>query len=194
MRLNHLRTVVDMHLACFPQFFLSFLGKGFLKQYYRGLMLSENTIAIVSVSDNEEINGFVAGFTDPSNFYRELLNRCWYRFFISAIPAAVKKPTIIPRLIKALRKPTISEKGKETAELASICVMPAFENSGIGKKLVQAFVNEARGVRCKVVVLYTDAQSNDKVNDFYSELGFKLTKAYITPEGRSMNEYKKDIG
>jgi len=41
----------------------------------------------------------------------------------------------------------------------------------------------------RTVCLTTDHSNNERVNRFYQRLGFSLGRAYVTPEGRAMNEY-----
>jgi hypothetical protein len=43
--------------------------------------------------------------------------------------------------------------------------------------------------RVPAVCLTTDCSSNERVNRFYQQLGFRLGRTYVTPEGRAMNEY-----
>jgi ribosomal protein S18 acetylase RimI-like enzyme len=169
------------------------MGKGFIRQYYRGLLLSNRSVALISTNEMGEVNGFVTGVINPSAFYKEMIRKYWYRFLFASIPAALKKPAIVPRLIRAIRKPKMSCKGDNYAELTSICVKPLAENMGYGKELVKSFIDEACKRGCKQVVLYTDAEGNEKVCKFYSSLGFRLAREYLTPEARRMNEYRRSI-
>ena len=66
---------------------------------------------------------------------------------------------------------------------------PELQGTGAGKKLVLAFLEEAKLRGCKRVFLTTDRDSNEVVNTFYTKLGFVLERHFVTPEGRRMNEY-----
>jgi predicted N-acetyltransferase YhbS len=72
-------------------------------------------------------------------------------------------------------------------------VRPSSEGKGIGRQLVLAFCQAlaARGVES--VCLTTDRDRNDRVNRFYQQLGFRLSRSYVTPEGRAMNEYVRPL-
>jgi len=85
--------------------------------------------------------------------------------------------------------PSQNPVGKEVAGLFSIGVSPELQGTGAGKKLVQAFLEDARERGCKKVFLTTDRDDNDVVNAFYQRIGFAVERQYITPEGRRMNEY-----
>jgi len=71
----------------------------------------------------------------------------------------------------------------------SIAILPEYQNKGIGKALVQEFLNEMQQCGMRQVNLTTDKDGNDAVNAFYARLGFQLVRSFVTPEGRWMNEY-----
>lgn len=71
----------------------------------------------------------------------------------------------------------------------SIAVRPEAEGQGIGQKLVKAFCQELSGRGVPAVCLTTDHDHNERVNQFYQQLGFQLHQVFTTPEGRMMNEY-----
>jgi hypothetical protein len=59
----------------------------------------------------------------------------------------------------------------------------------VGSQLLAAFLEELRTRGIKSVNLTTDQQDNDQVNAFYLAQGFRCTRTFVTPEGRTMNEY-----
>ena len=46
--------VVDIHMKSFSGFFLTFLGKGFLKQLYKGFLEEKNSDLIVAFGEDEK--------------------------------------------------------------------------------------------------------------------------------------------
>ena len=188
MNKNQISGVVDVHLEAFPGFFLSFLGKQFLKEFYIGVIEDPSGIARV-VADGQALIGFVAGITQPSGFYRRLLMKRWWRFGLAAIPAVIKKPAIIPRLFRAFSRPATPLPCENCGTLMSIAVRPQAEGGGVGRKLGEAFLFEAQKRGLSAVNLTTDALDNDRVNRFYQRLGFEKFRTFTTPEGRLMNEY-----
>jgi ribosomal protein S18 acetylase RimI-like enzyme len=83
--------------------------------------------------------------------------------------------------------------GDDVAGLFSIGVSPAVQGKGIGALLVREFMGAARLRGCKTVFLTTDRDDNEAVNGFYGRLGFAISRQYVTPEGRNMNEYRIDL-
>lgn len=184
--------VVEVHLRGFQGFFLSFLGSVFLKELYKGAVLDHSGICFVAENENC-ICGFVMGTTSPSGFYRRLIKKRWWRFAIASFLPILKKPSIIPRLLKALSLPEKVKKNTDRGTLMSIAVLPEVKGAGFGKALMNIFLKEAAGRGLKQIDLLTDQCNNDNVNAFYRSMGFRCERQFKTPEGRAMNEYVIEI-
>jgi ribosomal protein S18 acetylase RimI-like enzyme len=185
---DDLPQVVDVHLKSFPGFFLTFLGHSFLALLYRNMQSDPESVVWVASSDGE-IEGFVAGVMHQSGFYQRLIKRQKWAFAAAALGALLRRPSIAPRLLRALRQPAEAQHASAEACLMSIAVRPESEGKGIGKQLVTAFCQELARRGVPGVCLTTDQDDNDRVNRFYQRLGFRLSRTFITPEGRAMNEY-----
>lgn len=185
MLVGDVAAVTVIHLAAFPRFFLSFLGPRFLRELYRAIVADEESIAFVA-ADGERVIGFVAG-TGTGGFYRRAARRRWLRFGVASLGAFLRRPSIAPRLLRALYAPPGTS--SDGALLMSLAVDPSVQRSGAGTLLTRAFVAGARRRGASAVVLTTDAAGNDAVNAFYLAQGFILAAGYVTPEGRAMNEY-----
>jgi ribosomal protein S18 acetylase RimI-like enzyme len=188
MTIAHVDEVTDVHMSSFEGFFLSFLGPRFLRLYYESIVAYPEATGYVYVRDGRLI-GFVCGVVLPSRFYRYLLRTRWWRFALTALGAAIRKPSIVPRLARAWLYPKQTARREDTGTLTSIAVEPAMQNRGIGAELLAAFLEDMRGRGAKSVDLTTDSRGNDKVNAFYRRLGFRCERTFVTPEGREMNEY-----
>ncbi len=189
MESSHVRVVVDIHLLAFPDFFLSFLGKNFLKVYYNAIVHHDNAIKIVLVNKSEVI-GFVVGTMNPSGFYSSLIKNDKFAFAWASIPAIIKNPLAIPRLLRAFSKPKQASHDTKASELTSLAVSPQYYRHGYGKLLVNEFVMQCKEKSGRSIKLTTDAVDNEKVNSFYTDAGFVLVRSYTTPEKRLMNEYQ----
>jgi len=188
MKLEHIKSVVDVHLQSFRGFFLSFLGREFLSELYRGIVTDPSGIAFVVVA-YERVIGFVAGTDHPAGFYKRLLGKRWWRFGLASLPAIIKTPQVFFRLIRALSMPTQVTAENDRGTLMSIAVLPGKQNKGTGHLLTKTFLEEAKERGLRQVDLTTDKLNNDSVNAFYIREGFYLTRSFETPEGREMNEY-----
>lgn len=181
-----IEAVVGVHLQSFPDFFLTFLGRRFLCELYRGIVDDETGIALVYRSD-KSIVGFVAGTTQAHSFYRRLLRQRWWRFAVASISPTLRNPLIVPRILRAFGKSRAPECQSEAATIMSMAVAPEHQRHGIGASLVKAFLEEAARRDVSAVNLTTDAVDNEPVRCFYARLGFSPVARFTTPEGRTMD-------
>src|SRR5512143_3790547 len=89
--------IVEVHVDAFPQFFMTQLGRPFLRQYYRCVEAYPLGILLTETSPSGCV-GFVAGFVDPTGFYRELRRRR-LRLGVAALAGVVARPR---RLVTAM--------------------------------------------------------------------------------------------
>jgi ribosomal protein S18 acetylase RimI-like enzyme len=188
MKLENVKSVIDVHLQSFRGFFLTLLGRGFLTELYRDIITDPSGIAFVWFAD-ERVVGFVAGTDHSAEFYNRLLRKRWWRFGLAAFPAIIKKPPMVHRLLRALNLPKqmIAKDGRGT--LMSFAVLPGYQNRDIGHYLLKAFLEEAMKRGLHQVDLITDKVNNDSANAFYLREGFYQLRSFETPERRQMNEY-----
>lgn len=179
--------VVAIHQAAFPGFFLTFLGPRFLRLFYEEVV-ALGEIGCVAVLDGRCV-GCAVGSASPGAFFRALLQRRLLAFAWSAIPAVLRRPAALLRVARALLKPAQARRAAGTATLLSLSVDPGVQRCGIGRRLVFAFVDEARRRGAALVDLSTDKHDNEPVNAFYRSLKFDVAREIVTPEGRVLNEY-----
>jgi ribosomal protein S18 acetylase RimI-like enzyme len=186
-----LPAVCDVHLGSFPGFFLSRMGPRFLRAYYRCVLTYEGSIFLVAETAGI-VSGFVAGFVNSAGFYRHLV-RSSARFVVPTACAVFVAPALLIRVMDGRRRvgaSTVpSSSSHADAELASLAVVGTHSGRGIGRLLVADFVVYAQRRRCRQVSLTTDASENDRVNEFYSSLGFVLDGAFDQRGERKMNRY-----
>lgn len=184
---SDLDRIVEIHLESFPGFFLTFLGYDFLSLLYKGIQSDPDGIILVAESDR--IEGFVAGVLHQAGFYGRLLKKNKWAFAKAALGALAKRPSVAPRLVRALKRPAEARQSSAEACLMSIAVHTDSGSNGIGQQLVEAFCEELSQRGAPSVCLTTDQDKNEPVNRFYQRLGFHVSNTFITPEGRAMNEY-----
>jgi ribosomal protein S18 acetylase RimI-like enzyme len=188
MQRRDVAAVVQVHRAGFSGFFLTFLGPAFLRELYTATFIDHAGISFVAEGDKDLI-GFVVGTAQPAGFYRRLLRQRWPRFAWAAILPALKRPSAIPRLLRAFSMPRQVTQQQHRGTLMSIAVLPDAQGHGVGRALVYAFLAEAGQRGLHHVDLTTDHDENEAANTFYQKLGFVCSRTFTTPEGRTMNEY-----
>lgn len=184
--------VANVHLAAFPGFFLTSLGRKFLSEMYRGFLNHPSGIFFVA-EEGGEVMGFAAGSSAPAAFFSELRRRRALFFLLWALPALLRHPTVvIQKLLSAIfyrgDKPTGLEGG---ALLSSIGVRPDAVGKSVGKRLLHDFENEAFSRGVDFVYLTTDEAGNDRVNKFYKNNGYRVESRFCQGASRTMLRYIK---
>jgi ribosomal protein S18 acetylase RimI-like enzyme len=188
-------SVVLVHCAAFPEFFLTQLGPAFLARYYREVLAFDAGWLFVAKHGGRTI-GFVAGFAEPARFYACLRRRPW-RWAMPLARGLVGRPWLISRIVARIvtvaeraRHPLTPAPGAATCELSSLAVHPLARQQGVGGRLVATLVTAARAADVPRIRLTTDATGNDAVNAFYARLGFRLVRQIAADGRRQMNEYE----
>jgi hypothetical protein len=75
--LKDLPKAVELHLAAFPNFFLSCLGPSFLKLLYQFYITSDSGVAFACQNDSRVI-GTIIGTTEPKGFYKRLARQHFF--------------------------------------------------------------------------------------------------------------------
>jgi ribosomal protein S18 acetylase RimI-like enzyme len=185
--------VVAVHLRAFPSFFLSFLGPRFLREFYSSFLVDPMGRGFVAVDESGRMLGVVVGPLNPAGYFKRLLKRRWWAFCLASVSAVLRRPTVAPRLFRAVVYRGEAPDGPVRALLSSIAVDPQVQGGGVGRLLVERWVAEVRAAGGTGCFLTTDAEGNEAVNAFYRKLGWKLEGSYCTTEGRRMNRYVFDF-
>jgi glycosyltransferase involved in cell wall biosynthesis/ribosomal protein S18 acetylase RimI-like enzyme len=181
--------IVDIHQKAFSHFFLTRMGAGFLRLYYE-LVLSYRA-GIVLVSENRGVlNGFVCGFANPSEFYRQM----WRHrriFALPALAALLRHPSLAANIAHGVRRiqNSVLQGPPQSCELSSIAVTPEAAGSGVGRGLLRSFLEQSWSRQAQCVYLTTDAEGNDAANALYRQAGFQHCRRFLQRKGRWMNEY-----
>lgn len=190
-RRDDLEAVVEVHLASFSGFFLSTLGPRFLREFYAALIDHPGGVLLVGVNDGDVV-GFVGGAREQVGFYADLLAGRKWRFVWAALPAVMRRPSVGRRVVRGRQR----AEGVDTLAgpcLMTIGVRPQREGGGVGRALVAGFEAELRSLGESTYCLTTDADNNDRTNDFYRRLGMHKRRVLETPEGRRLNEFTKTL-
>jgi glycosyltransferase involved in cell wall biosynthesis/ribosomal protein S18 acetylase RimI-like enzyme len=181
--------IVAIHQRAFNQFFLTRMGSAFLRRYYELVLHYHSGIILVSETHGI-INGFVCGFADPAEFYRSMW-RNRLTFALPAFAALLRHPSLGANIIHAVRRiqTSATEGPRLSCELSSIAVMPEAAGRGVGKTLLEAFLDRSWAEDAQCVYLTTDADANDAANALYRDIGFQHSRRFLQKKGRWMNEY-----
>lgn len=186
---NIINDVVDIHLNTFEGFFLTFMGKGFLKLMYRSYIEYKDSGILVAFQDNVPI-GFLAYSGDLSGLYKYMIKKRLISFGWYSLAAFFRRPTVFMRLVRAFLKPAETKRCERYVELASIGINTKFKSAGVGTGLIDELKNRVDFTKFEYITLETDALNNEAANYFYKKNGFRVMRTFQTKEGRKMYEYR----
>ena len=184
--------IVSIHMDTFQGFFLTFMGRGFLRSLYRSYAEHKDSGLLVAFEEDGPI-GFLAYSADYSGLYRYMIKRRLISFAWYSLCAFLRRPAVFLRLIRALLKPGEAKREEEYVELASIGVAPESKSCGVGSRLVDALKDRVDFSRYAYITLETDAVDNEAANRFYKKNGFVPVRMFETAEGRKMYEYRYSV-
>jgi ribosomal protein S18 acetylase RimI-like enzyme len=168
------RAAAELHAGQISQGFLSLLGPGFLSRLYRRISLDPCSFLIVAVGEGGCV-GFIAGSTDVRALYRSFL----WRDGVVATRGAMRH--LVPnwrRVVETLRHGSSDGVGTgRGAELLAVAVGRSQEGLGIGRALVEAFLDEVstRGLGEAHVVVAAD---NTSAVGLYERTGFVAARQF----------------
>ena len=186
---NIIKQVVNIHLDTFKGFFLTFMGKGFLRHMYQAYTMHESSRLLIA-EDQGKVIGFLAYSSALSGLYKYMLKKRLLAFAWYSLGAFIRRPKIFMRLIRAFLKPSESAREEKYVKLTSIGVSPSEKTKGVGSKLLDEMKKLIDFSEYAYISLETDAEDNEIANKFYLKNGFKFIEEYETKEGRKMNEYR----
>ena len=186
----YLDQVVSIHMATFPGFFLTFMGRGFLKQMYSAYCAHKDSALLLALDEDAVPVGFLAYSTDLSGLYKFMIKKKLFAFGWYSLGALIRKPRVFFRLLRAFLKPSQSKRDEAYVELASIGISPEKKGRGIGSQLINQLKELVDFQKYAYITLETDGVDNAAANGFYQKNGFVCCRSYETAEGRKMNEYR----
>jgi ribosomal protein S18 acetylase RimI-like enzyme len=185
--------VVYIHQQAFPDFFLTTLGSGFLKLYYKSVLTHPRGILLVSENESGII-GFCAGTMLSAGFNSRLIKANLFSFTVEGLKVLFTRPVALWHLYKNMSKEnsSIGDKG-EYAELLSIGVNPNTQRTGAGRSMLLALEEGVKKRGGKQLSLTTDYNDNEKAIGFYQSLGYREWYDFVTYPNRRMYRLIKDI-
>lgn len=181
--------IVTIHLNTFTGFFLTFMGRGFLKQMYQSYCDHDESGLLVAEEDGKAL-GFLAFSSNFSGLYKFMIKTRLIQFGWYSIGAFFRRPSTFMHIISAFLKPGEAKRKEKYVELSSIGVDPDVKSKGIGSKLIDSLKNNVNFNKYAYINLETDAVDNEGAIHFYEKNGFVRERMFETDEGRKMYEYR----
>lgn len=128
--------IVAIHQQAFPDFFLTTLGEGFLRLYYRCMCNCEEAVTLCAFDGGKAV-GFASSAVKSAGFNTRLIKHNMMSFGVEAIKLLFTRPASLFRLVNNFTKKSSEvEDDGDYAELFSIGVSPLCQGKGVGSLLL----------------------------------------------------------
>lgn len=185
LEIHDIDQVARLHSEELPGF-LSELGEGFLKKFYKSSLSIPEMFTIVE-AQNGQVLGFVTGAVRTKSLNKKIIFKDMAGFGISLLRYFITHPSGIFRIFKIFTYPGFSDDGPE---ILTIAVAKKWQGKGIGRKLFQEIAREfqKKGIRSFRISVYERLPANE----FYKKIGLRLEKQFDFM-GKKMNYYRYDL-
>ena len=186
MEFRDIDQVAKLHRSELPGF-LSELGEGFLKRFYKASLILPEMFTIVLVK-NGQILGFVSCATRLEGLYKKIFAKDPFGFISALLSYSITHPEGIVRMMKTMVYPGFYG---DIPELLTIVVAKSQRNRGLGGKLFLCAFREfgKRGIKSFRVSVYGKLSANS----FYKKIGCSFEKQFDFM-GEKMNYYRYGNG
>ncbi len=190
------RSLASLHLACsalMPDRLENQLGAGYLAAYYRAYLAEPGSLVLCSDLDTQSLSGLIIGVTHYAAHLQHMRRSRW-RFLSTAVPALLRQPPLLGKLLRLQRQPWISGSDEAILTAARItfwCWRPGAQPPGGGVVLLQAWLEaaRARGVRC----IYGDVdERSPRVTAIHRSLGATI-QTQTFPDGSQQSLIRYDL-
>jgi ribosomal protein S18 acetylase RimI-like enzyme len=171
-----------LHHEQLPGSFLASLGPGFLRVLYRRLVLDGSSTVHVA-RDGDRVVGFVAGTEDTARFMRRFVRRDGPRAAVAGAAGLLRRPGAAWETLRYGPAPP-EVAGLPAAELLALAVDPSARRMGLGLRLIESLLEDARvheipGMRVTV------AADNAAAIAAYERAGFRRATRTEVHRGRT---------
>lgn len=190
---NDLTEIAQLHIQSFENHFLPKLGVKLLSQYYKEFMTEKN-IFLVSVNDNNQIDGLVLGTQSSDEGRNRFIKNNIFRLFVrmcllclkfdkdawSRILAFIRNR--LYRVINNKKKSNSKRVSSSSFSLLSICVSQKVKGRGVSRSLIEEFENRLANLGYEYYTL-TVQKSNMRAINFYNKLHMSIYRETDTEYG-----------
>jgi len=176
---HNLQQVAVLHRSVMHTL-LSDLGLPIIQKYYQIARDDPSVVGMAALSLSNEIAGWTVGSPDPASLNMKLRTPLPW-FLVQMMRLGIARPLVLMQLFASVLSSSDMEIGKHAIELTYIGVSSAHQGKGLGRTLLNNFIEESRSCGYHSVVLSVEAE-NKAALALYEVSGFKIVRSFS--EGR----------
>ena len=154
---------------------LSELGLPFVERYYQIAREDDSVIGLCALSEEEKPLGWVIGSSKPEQVNGRLREPLTW-FVSQLVRVLLNHPGLFWQLVASSRSASLELK-PDCIELVYIGVGPSVRGQGLGRRLMDAFIQaSAEEYRC---VTLSVEEENAEAIQLYTKAGYRITETII---------------
>jgi ribosomal protein S18 acetylase RimI-like enzyme len=177
---DHLKQLAELHHSVMHTL-LADLGFPMVLQYYQIARSDNSVIGICALDPSKKIIGWAMGSPHPDRINSALrTSLLWFAF--QMLRVMFTYPLVLWQLISSVLSSSAETEMKSDAiELTYIGVAPDQRSRGLGKDLLNVFIETSRVAGYRSVILSVEKE-NESAIALYKKAGFKIIRTFS--EGR----------
>jgi ribosomal protein S18 acetylase RimI-like enzyme len=158
---------------------LADLGLPIVTKYYQVVRSDLSVIGICAVNSSNDLVGWALGSPDPAAVNKKLRHPLAW-FLAQLLQVAVTRPRALSQLVASVFSSSAPME-HDAIELTYIGVAASAQGKGLGRALLDMFVEESRARSYHSVVLSVEDENKAAIS-LYEKSGFKVSRSFS--EGR----------
>lgn len=202
-----LRVMASNMIRFLPDGLFPRLGNRFVRRWMKTFLTEQYGAALVAISIDapRQQVGFLIGSTNQIHHVADVLHQHKWSLLFAGLAALSIRPRVLlhflrtrarPYLRRVLgRTPNSSDDAgarPSTAVITSLVVLPSVRGGGIGRLLVEGFLDRAAADRASLAELVTMAGSLGS-GEFYQKLGWTCVEERHSKDGTPINTYQHSL-
>lgn len=175
---EYIDSVVNIHIETMPDDFFPLLGRRFLKYFfYSATLNSKYGSTLVSLSNTNNVQGFITIALNNGLFLRDILQRRFLYFMVFGLPPIFLSFRLLKYSWEIFNNLLKKERVSILAEIVFIAVGSKYQNQGLGKLLVKEtllYLNNHGYDCCKTKV----NKENVSARRMYEKMGYPVIDQY----------------
>ncbi|GAA3325968.1 GNAT family N-acetyltransferase [Paeniglutamicibacter sulfureus] len=202
-----LRLMASDVIRYLPEGLFPRLGKRFVRRWMKTFLTEQYGVALVAVTKDapRQQVGFLVGSTNQIHHVADVLHQHKWGLLFSGLAALSIRPRVLLHFLRTRARPYLrrllgrtngpvagANPRPATAVITSLVVLPTLRGGGIGRLLVEEFLNRAVADRASLAELVTAAGAAG-AGAFYKKLGWTCVGERHSKDGAPIHTYQRSL-
>ncbi|NKG21793.1 GNAT family N-acetyltransferase [Paeniglutamicibacter terrestris] len=202
-----LQSMASDMIRYLPEGLFPHLGKRFVLRWMQTFLTEQYGVALVAVTIDapRQQVGFLIGSTNQIHHVADVLHQHKWSLLRAGLVALCLRPRVLFHFLRTRARPYVrrimghnngpdegSVPRPATAVITSLVVLPTVRGEGIGRFLVEGFLERAAADQASLAELVTTAGA-EGAGTFYAKIGWKRGEERYSKDGTPIHTYHHSL-